>query len=379
MYRRTIYLNDIIKRKSIFLLGPRQTGKSTLLKTVFPDCRYIDLLEADTFRELSAFPESMRQRLTPADRLIIIDEIQKLPSLLDEVQLLIDRNRDLRFILTGSSARRLKRGSANLLGGRALFYNLHPLTSAEVGHERHLDRINRGGLPSILDSSAAQQDLNAYVGTYLKEEIQAEGLTRSIGNFSRVLHFAAQLNAEQVNYTKIGNDAQVPPRTIRDYFQIFSDTLVGHTLPPWRQGKRKAVATDKFYFFDLGVARNLAQIGTIAPGTSDYGKALEHLIFLELLAYRDYLDQDMTLNFWRTTSQLEVDFLVNGAIAIEVKASGRVGASDLRGLKALAEETTLKRQIVVSHEATGRRIDAVEVMPVADFLVMLWQGRLLSD
>lgn len=378
MYARTLQIEASIIRKSVFLLGPRQTGKSTLLRQRFPEARYVDLLEADTFRELSTFPETLRQRLTPADRLIIIDEIQKLPRLLDEVQLLIDRNPQLRFLLTGSSARKLRHGSANLLGGRALFHSLHPLTSAEVGVDRWMDLCRWGGLPPIFDSPAPKVDLNAYVGTYLKEEIQAESLARSIENFSRVLHFASHLNGQQVNYTKIGNDAQVPPRTVRDYFQIFQDTLIGYLLPPLAGTTvRKAVATEKFYFFDVGIARNLARKGELAIATPDFGETLEHLIFLELIAYRDYLQPDLDICYWRSTSQLEVDFVLNREIAIEVKASSRVSPGDLKGIRALAEDLPLRQKLVVSAEPAERWVDDVRIVPHQTFLQELWQGTLV--
>lgn len=377
MYPRSLHLHDLIKQKSLFLLGPRQTGKSTLLRHVFPESRYVDLLEADTFRELSTFPETLRQRVQANEKLVIIDEIQKLPSLLDEVQLMIDRNKDLRFILTGSSERKLRRGGANLLGGRALFLHLHPLISAELGQDRILDRCNWGSLPSILDSLTPKRDLDAYVGTYLKEEIQAESLTRSIENFSRVLNFASHLNAQQINYTKVGNDAQVPPRTVRDYFQIFQDTMIAHLLPPYAKTQiRKAVATEKMYFFDLGVARNLARKGEIEAGSTDYGAALEHLVFLEILAYKDYTFRDSELCYWRSQSQLEVDFVIDGIIGIEVKASARVHTNDLKGLKALSEEGGLKRKIVICSEPEPRQIDDFEIMPISKFLKDLWRGQI---
>jgi len=379
MYQRYLQLAKIVDKKSVFLLGPRQTGKSTLLRSQFPEARYVDLLEADTFRELSGHPETLRQRLQPQERLVIIDEIQKLPSLLDEVQLLIDRNKDLRFILTGSSARKLKRGAANMLGGRAYFLNFHPLTSIELGGgaARILDRCNFGSLPAIIDADLPKRDLDSYVGIYLKEEIQAEALTRSIENFARVLNFSAHLNAEQINYTKIGNDAGVPPRTVRDYFQIFSDTLIAHILPSFEKTtKRKAVATEKFYFFDLGVARSLARRGEVALGTPDFGKALEHLILLELLAYRDYNLKDISIHYWRSQSQFEVDFLVDESIAIEVKASSRVATQDLKALKALEEDWPLRRKIVVCGENQRRVVDNVEIIPYAEFLTDLW-GHLI--
>lgn len=380
MYHRALEISNALKRKSVFLLGPRQTGKSTLLRARFPDARYVDLLEADTFRELSAFPESLRQRMTPRERLVIIDEIQKLPRLLDEVQLLIDRNPQLRFLLTGSSARKLRHGNANLLGGRALFHALHPLTSAEVGVARSLDLCQWGGLPAMLDSPDPRADLNAYVGTYLKEEIQAESLSRSIENFARVLHFAAHLNGQQVNYTKVGNDAQVPPRTVRDYFQVFQDTLIGYLLPPLAgTSRRKAVATEKFYFFDVGVARSLARKGPLSHATPDFGEALEHLVFLELLAYRDYRDPDLDLTYWRTTSQLEVDFVLNREVAVEVKASARVSPGDLKGIRALSEDLPLRRKLVVSGEPHERWVDDIRILPHQTFLEELWSGALLGD
>ena len=196
-----------------------------------------------------------------------------------------------------------------------------------------------GGLPGIIDSPDANRDLNNYVGVYLREEIQAEALTRSIESFARVLNFSSHLNTEQINYNKVGNDAGVPPRTVRDYFQIFQDTLIAHILEPYQKTtKRKAVATEKLYFFDTGVTRSLARAGGIQQATPAFDKALEHLIYLEVLAYRDYTQKDVALYYWRSQSQFEVDFVINGSIAIEVKASARVANQDMKGLKALAEE-----------------------------------------
>ncbi|MBU2513559.1 ATP-binding protein [bacterium] len=378
MYQRHFQLNDIVDRKSVFLLGPRQTGKSTLLRTILPHAVFVDLLESETFRELSTFPESLRQRVGERRDVVVIDEVQKLPGLLDEVQLMIDRNKDLRFVLTGSSARKLKQGKANLLGGRALFLKLHPLVSPELSFERLLDRMNRGGLPAIIDSPFPDQDMNAYVGTYLKEEIQAEGATRSIENFSRVLNFASHLNGKQVNYTKVGNDAQVPPRTVKDYFGIFSDTMIAHLLPCFQgTSKRKPVSTEKFYFFDIGVARNLSRAGMVQERSEAFGNALEHLIFLELLAYRDYNLLDFELFYWRSRSQLEVDFLINDEIAIEVKGTSRVSQADLKGLKALSEELPLKRAIVVCSETEERKVGGIEIVPIDRFLRYFWEGLLI--
>ena len=378
MYKRTIQLSEIASKKSFFLIGPRQTGKSTLLRTSFPNATYIDLLEADVFRRLNAFPETLREMISPQQNMIIIDEIQKIPELLDEVQRLIDRNPSLRFALTGSSARKLKRGHANLLGGRALFCHLHPLVSVEIGAPRVLDRINHGSLPSMLDTDDYDRDLGSYVGVYLREEIQAEGLTRSIGNFGRVLDMAGHLNGQQINFTKLGSDAQVPPRTVRDYFQVFEDTLIGSILPAFTDTKtRKAVATPKFYFFDLGVARILRREGEIATGSKGFGDALEHLIFLELRAYLDYNFSNARLSYWRSQSKFEVDFLIDDQFAIEVKGTSRVSSADLKGMRALAEDLPLRRKIIISSELTTRYVDDIEIMHYDTFLNDLWSKKII--
>ena len=305
MYHRKLQLAEIIATKSLFLVGPRMTGKSTLLREALPEALYLDLLDSDLFRRLSARPDYLRELVKNNTKTVVIDEVQKLPEILDEVQRLIDQDKELRFALTGSSARKLKRGAANLLGGRALFLNLHPLVSPEIGQEtRLLDRLNRGSLPAIIDSKYYERELGAYVGVYLREEIQAEGLTRSIGNIGRVLETAALCNGQQVNFTQVGSDAQVPPRTVADYFQVFEDTLIGSILPSFRETKsRKAVATPKFYFFDTGVARVLSRTGEIQKGSKAFGDAFEHLVYLEIKAYLDYSFSNARLSYWRSESR----------------------------------------------------------------------------
>lgn len=377
MYERTIDLAEPLKHRSLFLFGARQTGKSTLVHERFPDSVFFDLLEADTFRELSARPEYMRQTVPPEARLVVIDEVQKLPSLLDEVHLMIERNKALRFVLTGSSARKLRRGGANLLAGRAWIAHLHPLVFAEVGPGRLVDRLNRGSLPAILDSERPREDLKAYVGTYLTEEIRAEGLTRSIENFSRFLEVAATCNGEQINYAAVGSDAGVPPRTVREYFQILEDTLIGYQLPAFRKTvKRKPVAKSKFYFCDVGVANTLLKRGEIQPGSEIFGRALEHLLFLELRARLDYTRSDLTLSYWRSLSQIEVDFVLGERIAIEVKSKSRLSKRDQRGLRALSEDLDLERKIIVCAEPRRRWDGGVEVIPVEEFLADLWAGEI---
>jgi uncharacterized protein len=375
MYPRALDLKTLVAQRSLFLLGPRQTGKSTLLRRTFPQARYVDLLEADTFRELSAYPETLRQSLR-GEKLIIIDEVQKLPVLLDEVQALIDRDKSLRFILTGSSARKLKRGQANLLAGRAWFTRLHPLVSSEVSYASLNRRLNVGSLPVVFDSAHAKDDLRAYVGGYLQEEIRAEGLVRSIESFSRFLEVAALTNTQVLNYTSVSNDTGIPARTVREHYQMLEDTLVGFQLPPFRRTqKRKPVATAKFYFFDVGVANVLMRRGEIRPGSELFGAALEHQIFLELRAYLDYRRLDMDLAFWRTHAGHEVDFVIGGETAIEVKAGRRVSPGDLKGLRALSEDVPLGARVVVSLEPRERTTE--DGIVVQTFLERLWADRLI--
>jgi uncharacterized protein len=382
MYPRVLPLADLVKRRSLFLLGPRQTGKSTLLRRTFPQARFVDLLEADTYRELAGYPETLRQSLRRDERLIIIDEIQKLPALLDEAQAMIDRNPSLRFIFTGSSARKLRRGRANLLAGRAWVAALHPLVSTEAGPGALNRRLNVGSLPAILDSKDADEDLRAYVGVYLQEEIRAEGLVRSIESFSRFLEVAALTNTHLLNYASVANDTGIPVRTVREHFQVLEDTLVGFQLPPYQHTrKRKPVATAKFYFFDVGVANVLMKRGRIEPGSELYGSALEHQVFLELKAYLDYRRFDRPLTFWRTHSGSghEVDFVVGDAVAIEVKGSRRITRSDLKGLLALSEERRFAKRLVVCREPRERTTDeGVTVLPVQTFFERLWEGSLVD-
>ncbi|MCY4282812.1 MAG: AAA family ATPase [Gammaproteobacteria bacterium] len=377
MYARKLNLQPFARHKSLFLLGPRQTGKSTLLQRDFPEACYIDLLDNEIFRRFAGAPERLRDAVG-GHKQVIVDEIQKLPGLLDETQRLID-TRDVHFLLTGSSARKLRRGKANLLGGRALFFNLHPLCSAEIGYDRIPDLLQRGGLPGFVDSPIHWEELRAYTGAYLREEIQAEALTRSIENFSRFLDVAVHFNCEQLNYSKIGNDADIAPRTIKDYVKILEDTLVLHILPPFCQrNKRKLAATEKVYFFDIGVANALARRRELPAGSPEYGKALEQLVFLELHAAIEYQRLEVRLSYWRTRTQLEVDFLLDDRIAIEVKATKHVAPADLKSLRAIAEELNLEKRLLVCQEPYYRQTeDGIEIVPVAEFCKRLWEGEVI--
>ena len=326
---------------------------------------------------MSSHPERLRQRQPDRKSCLIIDEIQKLPILLNEVQLMLDRNPSLRVVMTGSSARKLRRGAANLLGGRAWMAALNPLISVEAAGVPLSQRLNRGGLPSILDSAKPLEDLRAYVGAYLREEIRAEGLVRSIENFSRFLDVAGMTSGEQVNYTAVANDAGVPARTVREHYQVLVDTLVGHELPAYQKTlKRKPVAMAKFYLFDVGIANVLKHVESHSAGSASFGQALEHQVFLELRALLDYRRLSLPLTYWRSQSQFEVDFVVGDGVGIEVKAKASVSERDLKGLRALREEVKLKHALVVCLERTRRKTeDGIVLLPVQEFFKGLWDGE----
>jgi predicted AAA+ superfamily ATPase len=324
---------------------------------------------------LSRDPWRLRQEVQDRGALVVIDEIQKLPGLLDEVQWLIEERR-CRFLLTGSSARKLRHGGVNLLGGRARSRTLHPFVSAELADFDLLRALSYGTLPSIYLSDSPEEDLRSYAGAYLREEVANEGLTRNIPAFSRFLEVAALCNGRMLNHTQVANDAQVPRTTVHEYFAILRDTLLGHDLPAWGEARtRKPVATSKFYFFDVGVARQLQGRGALNEKSADFGEALEAYVFHELRAWIDYGGRG-TLHYWRTTSGFEVDFILNESVAIEVKAKPRVGGHDLKGLRAIADDTPVARRLVVSLEERPRKVDGIEILPWRQFLAMLWDGAL---
>jgi predicted AAA+ superfamily ATPase len=368
---RALDLNRWLAMKSHFLLGPRQTGKTFLLRRAFPKVRVYDLLDSSVFLALSRQPGRLGEELRPSDRMIVVDEIQRLPELLNEVHRLIE-SRGVRFLLTGSSARRLRAGGVNLLGGRARTRYLHPFSWRELGRHFDLDRaIHRGLLPSIYFSDDPKADLDAYTGTYLQQEVVAEGATRNVPAFSRFLRVAALANATVVNFTEVANDAQVPRTTIYEYFEILKDTLILHEVPAWKESRtRKPLVSSKYYFFDVGVVSAL-QGRLVRPGTPEFGPAFETYLFHELLCYRDYVSSD-PIAHWRSASGFEIDFLLGDHTAIEVKAKETLSPRDLRSLGALAEEKKFRRYLCVSLERRRRRTGAVTVLPLEDFLAALW-------
>jgi uncharacterized protein len=376
-FKRKIDLRDEAVKKSIFLFGPRQTGKTYLLHQLFPRATFYNLLLSDVFLTISRRPQTIRENLAAGKMAqpIIIDEIQKLPTLLDEVHAMIEEY-GATFILTGSSGRKLKRGGANLLGGRARTRSLFPLVYSEIDDYDFLKVINYGSIPSIYVSDDPAADLVSYCGNYLQEEIAAEGAVRKIESFSRFLQIAALTNSELVNFTSIASDAGVPPRTVREFFGILEDTLVGALLPPFAHArKRKAISTAKFYFFDVGVANSLAGRTGIKPKTELFGKAFEHLVYTELRAWLSYTRDGRDLSFWRDRFGHEVDFIIGDSVAIEVKATDSVSEKHVGNLKLLSDDVRFKTQIVVSMDSSPRKIGNIRILPYRHFFDALWAGE----
>ena len=371
--RRLDVLN-ILERRSCFLFGPRQTGKSTLIRQQLADFPTYNLLDQDLFVRLSRNPGLIREALTPDARVVVIDEIQKMPTLLNEVQLMIEE-RGLRFLLTGSSARSLRRKGVNLLGGRARSRTLHPFVRAELGGRFDLARaLQYGLLPSIYFSDAPREDLAAYAGDYLKEEVAAEAIVRNIGAFSRFLEVAALAHGEMINFSNLASDAQAPVSTVREYYAILKDTFIAHEVPAFSAtSRRKAISTAKYYLFDIGLARHLQGRRGLAPGTPEYGSAFESYLFQEIKAFCDYHLLDAP-RYWRSKSGFEVDFLF-ADLAVEVKAKRVVGARDLRGLRALREENLFAQHLLVCMEPAPRLVDGIRVLPWEVFLEELWGGE----
>jgi len=371
---RQLDISALLAKRSFFLLGPRQTGKTSLIHRTLPDTLFYDLLDSANYLALSHNPGRLAEEVGSSIKRVVIDEIQRLPSLLNEVQRLIE-TRDVNFLLTGSSARKLRRGGINLLGGRAHVKYLHPLTYRELGDKFNLNHaIQRGLLPSIYFSDDPRADLESYAGLYLQQEIMAEGATRNIPAFSRFLKIAAHNNGGIVNFTNIASDAQVARTTVYEYYEILKDTLILRELPPWRKTvKRKPLASSKYYFFDVGVVSAL-QGRPFLPGTPEFGEAFETFMMHELSSWSDYVSGEL-LSFWRSTSGFEVDFIIGDHTAIEVKAKETVSAQDIKSLRALREEKKLKHFVCVCMEKRSREVDGIKILPYAEFINALWDGR----
>ncbi len=378
MYERIFDIENRLD-EAMFLFGGRQVGKSTLLKERFPDVIYYDLLKSDVRKSLRRNPELFRNALMkePEGTLVIVDEIQKVPDLLDEVHLLMFE-KHLKFILSGSSARKLKKEGANTLGGRATRRNLFPLVWAEVP-DFDIDRaVQNGMIPPHYVVKDATDRLEAYIDLYLREEIQDEALVQNIDDFSRFMEVAAISDGEIVNYENIASDCGISAKTVKSYFNILYDTLIGYEIPAYTKViRRKISQAPKFYYFDVGLANYLMGRYKLKRGTDDFGHAFEHYVVQEILAYRGYFRRREKISYWHTYTGLEVDLVIGDAkLAIEIKSCEEIKTRHKTGLKAFKEEHPDCRPIIVSLDPITRPSGEMELIYVNDFLKMLWNGEI---
>jgi len=383
MYNRLITIGKQTG-ESFFLWGPRQTGKTTLIEERFKDSLYIDFLDTAQFMKYQLKPSILYEEVNALlsktgekSLWCVIDEVQKVPQILDEVQRLM-KNSNIRFLLCGSSARKLRRTHANLLGGRALRFELYGLLSKETGKDFDLVRIlNHGYLPKIYLSHHPQQLHKAYVLNYLKEEIIAEGIVRKLPSFSRFLEVAALGDAEQISYASMARECHVNETTIAGYFEILTDTLIGYFLPSYiKRPKRRVVHAPKFYFFDIGIVNYLAKRGTLEIGSPLFGKAFENWIFHELKAFLHYKDKSEELSYWKLSSSAEVDFIIGDMkIAIEAKAREDIHSDHLKGLREIIKDyPQIQSRIIISLTKKARKTeDGIWIFPYQEFLEKLWK------
>jgi predicted AAA+ superfamily ATPase len=383
---RQLNLKELIEKGTVFLFGPRQTGKSTYIRhEILPiSTKAYSLLDHGLLLRFKADPTRLRQEVEAEDWrdcLIVIDEVQKCPELLDEVHYLIEE-RGIRFLLTGSSARALKRSGVNLLGGRGRDRAFHPFIHRELKKSGFnlLRAMQNGLIPNHYFADDADDLLQSYVSRYLAEEIIAEGVSRNIPAFARFLEVAAACNSQQLDYTAVASDTGVSRQTVQNYFQILKDTLLGYELSAWTGSvKRKAMTTPKFYFFDMGVVKSLRRLESISEASQDFGDFFEHFLFLEMRAWIDYTKPSRTLHYWRSTSAFEVDFILDGKIAIEVKSTTKLSRKHFKGLKALQEENIFDKYILVCREKEKRITDGILVYPWELFLSDLWDGKIIPS
>jgi len=374
------------RQQSAFLWGARKTGKTTYLKERFPNSLVYDFLKTDLFFEISKNPSLLRERLLAKENRalkepIILDEVQKVPQVLDEVHWLME-NRGLRFVLCGSSARKLKRGHTNLLGGRAWRYELFPLVSQEIGKVNLLRVLNHGLIPLhyLQNDEDCKKSLEAYAQDYLREEVFAEGLTRNIPAFSRFFDAFGYSHGEMTNYCNIARECGVDSKTVKEYYQILVDTLLAVRVEPFKKRQSRQVITKaaKYYMFDVGVAGYLTKRHLTEQRGAEFGKAFEHFLLMEIVAYRSYAGKDFVINFWRTKSGLEVDFVLGiGEVAIEIKGAGRIDKKDMNGLDAFTQAYSPKRSIIICNEKEKRLHGKIEILPWEFFLEQLWVGKIL--
>lgn len=375
---------ELPEGQSAFLWGPRKSGKSTWLKQVFPRALRYDFLKTDLLLRFSKQPSLLREELLvlPEEALkepVVLDEVQKVPAVLDEVHWLIE-NKGIRFILCGSSARKLKRGHANLLGGRAWRFEMFPLTSREIGHVDLLRGLNNGLLPAHYFGANPRRSLKAYVEDYLTEEIRAEGVVRNLPSFARFLDSMGYSQGELTNYANIARECGVDAKTVRSYYEILEDTLLGRFVPPYvgKTGRQAITSAEKFYLCDVGVAGYLGSRMITECRGEAFGHAFEHFILMELWAHRAYTEKDYPVRFWRTKSGHEVDFILgDGEVAVEVKGTARVDRGDLGSIRAFASERSPRKCIVVCNEPSPRQHENITLLPWREFLAQLWAGEII--
>ena len=379
---RCLDLERLLARRSVLLLGPRQTGKSTYVRRQLVDTVELSfsLLDQGLLTAVLADPTRIRREIGARDlrdTVVCIDEIQKCPALMDEVHLMIEE-RGIRFLLTGSSARSLRRTGVNLLGGRGSDRVMRPFSWCELRDRFSLDRaLNHGLLPPHYLDDEPDEGLASYVDRYLTEEIAAEGLARNLPRFARFLQTAATTNAQMLNYSNVARDAQLPRQTVVQWYEVLRDTLLASELPAWRRtAKRKAIETAKFYFFDTGVVRALRRLPPVSQASADFGEFFEHFVLLELRAWIDYRRPRTPLAYWRSRSGYEVDFVLDDRIAIETKSTRHAQRKHLRSLRALGEERIVDRRILVCREDRPRLEDGIEIWPLEHFLATLWNDDL---
>jgi predicted AAA+ superfamily ATPase len=368
---------------SYFLFGPRGTGKTTWLRKQYPNGLWVDLLAADVHRRYTARPERLKELIagSPGKKIVVVDEIQKAPALLDVVHEVVEARRGaLRFVLTGSSARKLKRTGVNLLGGRALVRSLHPFLAAELGPRFDFQRALKQGLvPLVWSSRRPKGVLDAYVGLYIKEEVLLEGLVRRIGNFTRFLEAISFSHAAVLNVSEVARECEVSRKTVEGYVEILEDLLLGFRLPVFtRRARRQLVHHPKFYWFDSGVYRSVRPSGPLDRPEEIEGAALEGMVAQHLRAWIDYSDVDCRLSFWRTKSGSEVDFVVYGSggfWAIEVKRSGAVRPEDLRGLRSFREDYPQAEARLLYLGSERLEIDRIRCVPCEEFLREVVPGK----
>ena len=379
MYHRIFDIENRLDEAMLLFVG-RQTGKSTLLKERFPNAVYIDLLKSDVRNRFKQHPEEFRESLLryPPETLVIVDEIQKIPDLLDEVHWLMV-NKGLWFILSGSSARKIRRSGANNLGGRAIPETLYPLVSAEIP-DFDLDRaIQNGMIPRHYMVANARNRMRGYIDLYLKEEIIEESLVQNVDEFVRFMEVAAIMDGEILNYENVASDCEVSANTVKAYYKILVDTLLGFEVPAYRKViKRKLYKSPRFYYFDVGIANYLTKRYHLAPKTPEYGHAFEHLVMQEIVAYLGYKNSDEELSYWHTYENLEVDAVIGDArVAIEIKSTDHVDHDDKKGVMEFAKEHPDTKQILVSRDRVSRRSGDVDLYYVIDFFKALWAGEII--